>query len=162
MCVALIIGTMCCEAVILFDKAVESELGYRVKRAGQLMEKARFLSGQLLGYLKDDAWLHAASNANKVAAYFGSEYDKIDECSLIRPTVTNLVYVEMLKEAFDLLVEKGICTTVLPQLSKLHCQFIALWQATSSHFWPGLEMPRDLRQRQSTFGFEFAYRGNTQ
>lgn len=102
-----IVGTICCEVVLLFDKELEEELGYRVKRAGQLLEKTRFMSCQLLGYLKDDTWIKAASNANNMAEYFAKGYDSIQGCHLVRSPVTNLVYVEMLRKTFDKLVSVG-------------------------------------------------------
>lgn len=57
-------GCMGVEAVIFFDSAKAWEFELRRKRAAQLVSKHRYLSAQMLGYLKDDLWLASARKAN--------------------------------------------------------------------------------------------------
>ncbi|WP_292139148.1 beta-eliminating lyase-related protein [Mesorhizobium sp.] len=60
-------GCLAAEAVVLFDPQLAGEARFRAKRAGLLLSKMRFLSAQLLAYLKDDLWLTCARDANVAA-----------------------------------------------------------------------------------------------
>jgi threonine aldolase len=57
-------GAMNAEAVVVFDEAVAATLPYLMKRGGQVLSKARYVSAQLERYLADDRWLRRASAAN--------------------------------------------------------------------------------------------------
>lgn len=57
-------GVMTADAIVSFDQQVNSELTYRLKRAGQVASKMRFQSVQLLAYMQDGLWLKLASQAN--------------------------------------------------------------------------------------------------
>jgi threonine aldolase len=59
---------MMLEAVVFFDTSLAEDFLYRRKRAGQLLSKGRYLSVQLLAYLRDDVWLANARRANGLAA----------------------------------------------------------------------------------------------
>ena len=60
-------GALAAEAVILFNPKLESELGFRRKRAGHLWSKMRFQSAQLLAYFEADLWIRHARTANTLA-----------------------------------------------------------------------------------------------
>ena len=51
------------EAVVFFNTKLAEDFEYRVKQAGQLASKMRFISAQWLGLLEDDVWLKNAKNA---------------------------------------------------------------------------------------------------
>jgi threonine aldolase len=55
------------EAVIFFDKALAVDFAYRIKQAGQLASKMRFISAPWLGLLENDVWLRNARHANAMA-----------------------------------------------------------------------------------------------
>ncbi len=57
-------GAMILESVVFFDEDLAEDFLYRRKRAGQLLSKGRFLSAQMLAYLKDGLWLENARRAN--------------------------------------------------------------------------------------------------
>ncbi|HXW09875.1 MAG TPA: beta-eliminating lyase-related protein, partial [Steroidobacteraceae bacterium] len=57
-------GAMNAEAVVVFDEAVAATLPYLMKRGGQVLSKARYVSAQLERYLADDRWLQRARAAN--------------------------------------------------------------------------------------------------
>lgn len=61
-------GLIGAEAVVLFDPARAQEFEYRRKRGGHLSSKHRYISAQMLAYLKDDLWLSLARLANERAA----------------------------------------------------------------------------------------------
>ena len=57
-------GAMNAEAVVVFDEEVARPLPYLMKRGGQVLSKARYVSAQLERYLADDRWLQRARAAN--------------------------------------------------------------------------------------------------
>ncbi len=61
-------GCMGVEAVIFFDPAHAWEFELRRKRAAHLVSKHRYLSAQMIGYLRDDLWLESARAANAKCA----------------------------------------------------------------------------------------------
>lgn len=61
-------GTMTADAIVSFDPALRTPLGYRHKRGGQLTSKMRFQTAQLAAYLEGDLWLRNARHANEMAA----------------------------------------------------------------------------------------------
>jgi threonine aldolase len=60
-------GGLCVEALVLFDKALGHRLDNRLKQAGQVASKARFLAAPLLGLLETGAWAGHAAHANLMA-----------------------------------------------------------------------------------------------
>ncbi|MEL6372834.1 MAG: low specificity L-threonine aldolase [Pseudomonadota bacterium] len=55
------------EAVIFFKKELAEDFAWRVKQAGQLASKMRYVSAPWLGLLDDDVWLKNARHANAMA-----------------------------------------------------------------------------------------------
>src|SRR5215469_6058660 len=55
------------ELVVFFDKKASGDFQYRVKQAGHLGSKMRFLAAPWLGLLKEDVWLRNARHANEAA-----------------------------------------------------------------------------------------------
>ena len=55
------------ELVVFFQKQVAAEFDYRVKQAGQLASKMRFLAAPWIGLLQNNVWLGNAARANAAA-----------------------------------------------------------------------------------------------
>jgi threonine aldolase len=55
------------EAVVFFDKGLSEDFAWRVKQAGQLASKMRFISAPWVGLLENDVWLDNARHANAMA-----------------------------------------------------------------------------------------------
>ena len=55
------------EAVVFFDRSLADDFAYRLKQAGQLASKMRFISAPWLGLLDNDVWLRNARHANAMA-----------------------------------------------------------------------------------------------
>jgi threonine aldolase len=70
-------GTLACEAVIFFDKALAEDFAYRRKRGGHLLSKGRLLGAQMIAYLEDDHWLTLARRANESARKLAESLRKI-------------------------------------------------------------------------------------
>jgi len=58
-------GTAAGELVVFFNREISREFDYRVKQAGQLGSKMRFLAAPWLGLLTNDVWLRNAQHANQ-------------------------------------------------------------------------------------------------
>ena len=100
-------GAMAAEAVVFFNKAHAREFESRRKRAGHLWSKMRFLSAQLLAYLKDDLWLHNARHANSLAATLSSGLAQLPGARLAAPTDANEVVIELPLQLIERLEKDG-------------------------------------------------------
>lgn len=88
-------GCLAAEAIILFDTSLAREARYRVKQAGQLLSKQRFLSAQLLAYVEDGLWLANASHANRQAAALATRLAAVDGVELMHREKTNMLYARL-------------------------------------------------------------------
>ena len=74
------------EAVMFFDKALAADFAYRLKQAGQLASKMRFISAPWLGLLDNDVWLRNARHANAMARLMADRLDAIPEVKVLFET----------------------------------------------------------------------------
>jgi threonine aldolase len=86
-------GALAAEAVVFFDPRRAEEFERRRKRAGHLWSKLRYLSCQLLAYLKDDLWLHNAHQANAMAARLARGLEKVSGAKLLQPVQANELFI---------------------------------------------------------------------
>jgi len=102
-------GCLAAEALLFFG---ETDLAHRAerlrKRSGHLLSKMRYVSAQLLAYLKNDLWLKLAAHANHQAALFAKSVRKHPEAKLEFPVEANEVFVRWSSEAFATLSESGV------------------------------------------------------
>jgi threonine aldolase len=87
-------GCLAAEAVVLFDTSLAGEARYRMKQAGQMLSKQRFLAAQLRAYVEDGLWLDSARHANRQAARLASRLQELDGVELLHPATTNTIYVK--------------------------------------------------------------------
>ena len=88
-------GAMNAEAVLVFDATVAAKLPYLMKRGGQVLSKARFVSAQLARYLADDRWLERARRANANAAGLARRMRAIPGVQLVGSVDINMLFVRM-------------------------------------------------------------------
>jgi threonine aldolase len=82
------------EAVVLFDKGLSRRFDARLKQAGQLPSKGRFLSAPWLGMLRDDHWTRRAAHANAMARKLAA----LMPFPVVHPVEANGVFVQMDEE----------------------------------------------------------------
>ncbi|MDP6689414.1 MAG: beta-eliminating lyase-related protein [Alphaproteobacteria bacterium] len=99
-------GAMAAEAVIFFDPDAAGDFLYRRKRGGHLFSKMRFLSAQLVAYLRDDLWLENARHANARAAELSQGLAALDGAHLVHDVQANEIFVH-LPEAVMAALEAG-------------------------------------------------------
>ncbi len=88
-------GGLSSEALVVFDLELARELDYRLKQAGQLASKMRFLAAPWIGLLGTGAWLKNASHANAMAARLAAALARIPGVSLRHPPEGNGVFVDL-------------------------------------------------------------------
>jgi threonine aldolase len=88
-------GTAAGELVIFFNKAVSREFDYRVKQAGQLGSKMRFLAAPWMGLLAGEIWLRNARHANRAARELASRLQDKANVEIVFPVEANAVFARM-------------------------------------------------------------------
>lgn len=88
-------GAINAEALVVFERGLAQEIPYRMKRGGQVVSKARFVSAQLERYLADDRWLERARRANANAAALAARLTAIPGVALVAPVEINMLFLRM-------------------------------------------------------------------
>jgi len=112
-------GTASGELVVFFNREISREFDYRVKQAGQLGSKMRFLAAPWLGLLTNDVWLRNAQHANHTARQLASRLQDEAKIDTVFPVDANAVFVGMNEQLvrdlhargwhFYKFVERDIC-----------------------------------------------------
>jgi threonine aldolase len=91
------------EAVVLFDPELSRRFDARLKQAGQLPSKARFLAAPWIGMLESEGWKDRARHANRMARRLAD----LMPFKVRHPVEANGVFVEMDEDALERLRQKG-------------------------------------------------------
>ncbi len=100
-------GGMILESVVFFDTTLAENFLRQRKRAGQLLSKGRFLSAQMLAYLKDGLWLKNAKRANGLADDLAKQLQTISGVRLAAPVQANEIFVVVPQRLSDALQAEG-------------------------------------------------------
>ena len=95
------------EAVVFFDRALSEDFAYRVKQAGQLASKMRFISAPWVGLLENDVWLRNARHANAMAQKLQAAIREIPGVKVLHPPQVNSVFAQLPQRAIDRLYVNG-------------------------------------------------------
>jgi len=95
------------EAIVFFDKSLAVDFAYRVKQAGQLASKMRFISAPWLGLLENDLWLRNGAHANNMASALYREMSRIPGVVVKHAPQANAVFAELPPAAASALRERG-------------------------------------------------------
>ena len=88
-------GGLCTEALVMFDRSLARRVDNRLKQAGQMASKGRFLSAPFLGLLETGAWERRAAHANAMAARLAEGVEGRTPYVLAHPVDANAVFVRM-------------------------------------------------------------------
>jgi threonine aldolase len=88
-------GVAAGEIVIFFDKRLSRDFEYRVKQAGHLGSKMRFLAAPWLGLLDGDVWLRNARHANQAARQLAQCLRREAGIENVFPVESNAVFLRM-------------------------------------------------------------------
>jgi threonine aldolase len=100
-------GAVAAELVIFFKKELSREFDYRVKQAGQLASKTRFLAAQWLGLLTNDVWVRNARHANAMASKLAGRLSADAKIDVVLPVEANALFVRMPKQLAHDLQSRG-------------------------------------------------------
>ena len=141
-------GCMAAEALLIFDngsgdtEALRERAERLRKRSGHLLSKMRYVSAQLLAYIRDDRWLDMARHANAQAARFAAAVEAHPDASLEYSTEANEVFVRWTGAGFRRLEDAGIQFLTWPGRDDLarfvfsHCTLAAETDALCSALKP--------------------------
>ena len=88
-------GVAGAELVIFFRPELATDFDYRIKQAGQLGSKMRFLSAQWEGLLTNDVWLQNARRANNFAKTLEAKLAREANLPALFPVQANSVFVRL-------------------------------------------------------------------
>ena len=118
------------EAVVFFDRALSEDFSYRVKQAGQLASKMRFISAPWLGMLESNLWLQNAGHANAMAQRLRAHLAKIPGLSLLVPTQANAVFAQLPQTVISRLQAQG--WRFYEFIAGGGCRFMCAWDTTEA------------------------------
>ena len=118
-------GTGAGELVIFFNKDVSKEFDYRVKQAGQLGSKMRFVAAPWLGILKDDVWLENARHANRAARQLAQKLQREANVEVVFPVEANAVFARLNQQLVRGLQARGwhFYKFIEPNVYRLMCSW---------------------------------------
>lgn len=100
-------GVLAAEAIILFDRDLATQMGYRRKRGGHLFSKMRLLSAQIEAYLDDDLWLNNARQANAMTKRLEAGLGAINGITLQGVAQANILFCQLPQPVIDGLLAQG-------------------------------------------------------
>lgn len=95
------------DAIVFFKRELAEDFSYRIKQAGQLASKMRFISAPWLGLLENDVWLRNAAHANAMALRLHQRIKDAPHARVLFPVQTNAVFVELPEFVRKDLVARG-------------------------------------------------------
>jgi threonine aldolase len=120
-------GASCVEALVIFDHALAHRLDNRLKQAGQVGSKTRFMAAPLLGLLESGAWEGRAAHANLMAQRLADAIVARTPFPLAHPVAANLVFIHMPPEAFARIQAAG---WACGDFSDGSIRFVCSWAST--------------------------------
>ena len=118
-------GAAAAELVIFFKKELSFEFNYRLKQAGQLASKTRFLAAQWLGLLSNDVWLRNARHANDTASRLADRLRAVGKIHVVLPVEANAVFVRLSEQLVLDLQSRGwhFYKFIEPDVYRLMCSW---------------------------------------
>ena len=95
------------EAVVFFDRELSADFAWRVKQAGQLASKMRFISAPWVGMLENDTWLRNGRHANAMAQRLYAAIRDVPGVDVMHPPEANAVFARLPRRAIDILHAQG-------------------------------------------------------
>ncbi len=95
------------EAVVFFDPELSRDFAWRVKQAGQLASKMRFISAPWVGMLENDTWLHNARHANAMALRLFEAIRALPGVQVMHPPQANAVFAQLPRRVIDTMHARG-------------------------------------------------------
>lgn len=120
-------GALNAEAILVFDRSLARSMAFRIKRAGQLSSKMRFLSAQLLAYVEDDLWLRNARHANAMAQELAAALARLPGAELRYPVEGNEIFMRLPEATIRRLRSAGYVFHAGRAFGPGVCRFVTAW-----------------------------------
>ena len=117
------------EAVVFFDRRLSQDFAWRVKQAGQLASKMRFISAPWVGLLENDLWLYNARHANAMAWRLYQGLLPIPGVQTLHTPQANGVFAQLPPAAVQALTTKG--WKFYQFIAGGGCRFMCAWDTTA-------------------------------
>ena len=113
------------ELVVFFDKNLSRDFEYRVKQAGHLGSKMRFLAAPWLGLLNGNVWLQNARHANEAARQLAHRLRQEAGIESVFAVESNAVFVQLGEELVRDLHARGwrFYKFLEPDIYRLMCSW---------------------------------------
>ena len=134
-------GANCTEAIVMFDKSLARRIDNRLKQAGQVASKGRYLAAPFLGLLESGEWESGAAHANLMAQKLAEGIALNTPFVLAHPVEANAVFVRMPPEAHERLNALGWACYRFDDGS---VRFVCSWATTEETVEAVLEAMRGL------------------
>ena len=122
-------GANCAEAIVMFDRSLARRIDNRLKQAGQMSSKTRFLAAPMLGLLESGAWEGGAAHANLMARRLAEGIALRSSFVLAHPVEASAVFVRMPREAHARLNAAGWACYCFDDGS---VRFVCSWATTEA------------------------------
>ena len=118
-------GVAAGELIIFFKRELSREFDYRLKQAGQLASKMRFLAAPWLGLLTNGVWLRNGRYANRAASRLANCLKTDAAVEIVFPVEANAVFVRMNTQLVRDLHARGwhFYKFIEPDLHRLMCSW---------------------------------------
>jgi threonine aldolase len=118
-------GVAAGELVVFFKKDLACEFDYRIKQAGQLGSKLRFVAAPWLGLLTDGVWLKNAKHSNDLAQMLAERLRAEAKIDIIFPVEANAVFLRMNEDLVRELHGRGwhFYKFIDPDIYRLMCSW---------------------------------------
>lgn len=113
------------DLVLFFRRELARDFDYRVKQAGQLASKTRFIGAAWSALLENETWLRNARHANDAAKRLGEKLAELPGIQLRFPTEANAVFVRLGNAVSEELQIRGwrFLRFVEPDVYRLMCSW---------------------------------------
>jgi threonine aldolase len=118
------------EAVVFFDRKLSEDFAWRVKQAGQLASKMRFISAPWVGLLENDVWLRNARHANAMAQRLYQGLLAQPQVNVLHAPQANGVFAHLPETAVHALHAKG--WKFYQFIAGGGCRFMCAWDTTEA------------------------------
>lgn len=142
-------GCMGVEAVVFFDPKHAWEFELRRKRGAHLFSKHRYLSAQMLGFMRDGVWWRAAATANRKAAKLIKGLRQIPECVLLAEPQANMIFATLPRAIHQRLHQAGAVYGLLegpldqgPDTQPLKMRLVVDWSIDETQIERFLEVAK--------------------
>lgn len=95
------------ECVVFFDRQLAADFSSRMKQAGQLASKMRYISAPWVGMLESGAYLRRAADANRSAQNLATKLAAIPGVSVAHPPQANAVFARLSPQVWQSLENAG-------------------------------------------------------